>query len=319
MNSVFSESFSGMLEALGQIFFIAVIAGILVRKRIFPDSYLKGLSYMTVNILLPALIFSNTLQTFRPEEQAGWWLLPLTGFVMAAGGLLSASLFFLRSFKTHKDVLPVAGLQNSGYLILPIGQIVFPEDFDEFALYVFLFIIGFNAVLWSIGKYLLSSGETKEKFTLKALLTAPLVANIVSVLIVLIGFERFVPDFVIKPVGLIGSATVPVATFILGATLGTISVRKFPPWHVLARVVFVKLFLIAGITVLILHYSGLRDDNPLMCRLILLEASAAPAASLIVMVRNFGGDRQKIGSLMLFSYVLSLITMPFWIALWETL
>ena len=39
-------------------------------------------------------------------------------------------------------------------LVLPVGLAIFPEQFDRFALYCFLFILGFNAVLWSVGKAL---------------------------------------------------------------------------------------------------------------------------------------------------------------------
>lgn len=318
MNELFTLSLLQTAEALGQIFFISLIAGILVRKGIFPDEYLKPLSYLTVNILLPSLIFANTLETFNPEEQVGWWILPLAGFALSAGGLLIAYLFFIRSFKENKDVLPVAALQNAGYLILPVGQLLYPERFKEFSVYVFLFIIGFNVVLWSIGKYLLSDAD-KGKIQVKALLTVPLIANVSSVVLVLSGLQVYIPEFIVSPVGFVGSATVPVATFILGATLGSISVKAFPKWHIVLRVLFIKLILLAGITVFILYFSELKISNPLMCKLLVLEASAAPAANLIVMIRNYGGNRQKVGSLMLVSYTLSLFTMPLWIAFWDVL
>ncbi len=319
MSAVFWNSFFVMAQALGQIFVIALIAGILVRKKLFPDEYVKGLSLLAVNVLLPSMIFANTLQNFKPAEQTGWWILPLAGAAMSLVGLFLGGLFFLKRLKQERNILPIMAFQNAGYLILPIGKFVYPERFDEFSLYVFLFIMGFNAVLWSVGKYLLSDPEKTEKLRAKDFITVPLVSNITSVLLVLVGFHTYIPNFFIAPLELIGSATVPIATFVLGATIGTISIRTMPAWHVIARVLFVKLILLSAITTAILYYSELKNSNPLMCNLLVIEAATAPAANIIVMVRTFGGDRQKIGSLMLFSYAASLVTMPFWTALWSIL
>jgi len=319
MLELFRDSFWIMAEALGQIFVIVIIAGFLVRKNIFPDEYVKGLSLLTVNILLPAMIFANTVEHFKPEEQPGWWLLPLAGVAMAIVGLLLGASVFVKTLNTNRDVVAVAAFQNAGYLILPIGKFVFPAEFDEFSLYVFLFIMGFNLMLWSVGKYLLRSRVDNAKLKFSDLITIPLVANVISVTIVLAGLRNYVPDILIQPVGLIGSATVPIATFVLGATIGTVSLKGIPVWHIVVRTLFVKLFLVAGLTTLILYHTNLPQTNPLICNLLVMEAAAAPAANILVMVRTFGGDRQKMGALMLFGYIASLVTMPLWVALWAIL
>lgn len=316
MSELFFSSFTAMAGAMAQILIIVIAAGLLVRKGIFKDEYLKGLSELTVNVLLPTLIFAKTLKTFKPEEHTTWWLIPLIGMSMALGGLALGALFSLKKLKTKQYLLTLSGIQNSGYLVLPVGQIVFPEQFDEFALYVFLFIMGFNPILWSLGKFFATASE-ELKFSYKQFITPPLVANIGSVILVLIGVNKFIPDIIVNPIDLIGSATVPVATFILGATLGSISIKQLAPTVDIIKVVSVKLFLIPAITILILYSLNINISNPLLCSLLVIEAAAAPAANIIVMIRKYGGPKQYAGSIMLICYLLNLVTMPFWIALWN--
>ena len=258
MNEVFLSSFLSMLDAVAKILTIALIAGLLVRKNIIKQEYIKGLSELTVIVLLPALIFTKTISTFKPDVTAGWWILPLIGAVLPLVGIFLGSIIFYKRPKHKKNILSVASFPNAAYLVLPIGQIIFPEQFDQFALYCFLFIIGYNPILWSVGKYYSTLTNDSYSFKFKELITPPLVANIASVLIVLIGLHRFIPDIIFEPINLIGSATVPIATFILGATLGAISFKIWPSLTDILKVLLIRFILVPAIMVSILYYFNVK-------------------------------------------------------------
>jgi predicted permease len=316
MIGLFFSSVGVMFEAILKIFIIALAGGILVRKKIFKEEHLKGLSQFTIFILLPCLTFSNVVTTFKPDELTNWWILPLIGLVMSFVGLGIGALLFFRNLKSKKNFLPVAGLQNAGYLVLPIGKLVFPEQFDLFALYTFLFLIGFNPVLWSIGKYLCTSTDTSNyKFKFVSIITPPLVANIISVVLVLIGLHVYIPQLILQPIELMGTATVPVANFILGATLGNISLKYLPGFRDVLKVNFSKFILVPAITLLLILILKINETNKLLASFLIIQSSAAPAANILVMIQNYGGEVQKIGGLMLLSYLVSMIAMPFWVAL----
>jgi len=317
MSTIFLSSFEAMFLAMLKIFMIALLAGFLVRKKIFKEEYIKGLSVLVVNVLLPAMVMSNILSNLKPNEQPNWWLIPILGVFTTLITTAIASLFYLRNLKVKKNLISISAMQNAGYLVLPIGQIVFPEQFSQFALYTFLFILGFNPVLWSLGKYLCTSDGQDYKFKLSLLITPPLIANIIAVSLVLLHVNKYIPSVIYDPINLIGTATVPIATFILGATLGSISFKIIPTFWDIFRVLFIKLFLIPALTILILFFLELKDSNPMLCSFFVIQAGVAPAANIMVMINNYGGDIQKIGSLMLISYIVSMITMPFWIAFWN--
>lgn len=317
MNDVFFQAFGSMFAAIAKIFLIAFAAGVLVRKEIIKQEYIKGLSEITVKILLPSLIFAKTIQTFNPDTTPGWWILPLVGFISPLIFMAITALFFLKNLKQNLSKLPVASFQNAGYLVLPVGQILYPDQFDQFALYTFLFILGFNPSLWSFAKIMITKTDKAEKFKFQDVITPPLIANIIALLFVFTDTHKYLPAIIIDPIDLMGSATVPMATFVLGATLGTISFKIWPSAGDIFKTVFVKFLIIPATAALILWYYNIAEKSPILADFIIIEASAAPAANLILMVRKYGGDTQKTGSMMLICYFLAIPFMPLWIALWK--
>ncbi len=320
MDTLFTAGFFSMLQALLRIFTIIIFAGFLVKRQIINKTQIDALSKLTVIVLLPALVFSHTLQYFDPHQLSYWWLLPLLGIALSLLGLLLAFVVFMPQPLAYKDLMAVASMQNAGYLVLPIGKILYPQHFTEFSLLTFLFILGYNPLLWSLGKYLITAGFINDdKFNFKQFITPPAVANIVSLLLVLLGWQHIFPNIVVDSVDFLGQAAIPVATFVLGATLGSISFKSLPSFKDIFRVMTIKYLLIPAVVFWLLWILNLANDYPLLSDFLIIQAAAAPATALILQVRAYGGNSQKTGSMMLIAYVMCLVALPFWIALWHSL
>ncbi len=318
MSSVFLSGFESMVEALARIFIIIVVAGFLVRKNVITQNHIDALSKVTVVVLLPSLVFSNTLQHFNPSSLPYWWLLPVAGVFMSVVGLLFAAGVFITDLGKQRNLIAVASMQNAGYLVLPIGQVVYPEHFTEFALITFLFILGYNPFLWSVGTYLVTSSE-RPSFDIKKIITPPAVANIISLILVLSGTGDIFPSVLVDSIDLTGQAAVPVATFVLGATLGSESLKHLPGLRDIIRVVSVKYVLLPLFTVAVLYYFDIGKSHPLLADFFIIQAAAAPATGLILQVRAYGGDVHKIAGMMIVAYLICLLALPFWIAFWHSL
>ena len=97
------------------------------------------------------------------------------------------------------------------------------------------------------------------------------------------------------------------------------ALRLRPYWRDILKILSVKFLIIPLLAVLILHLSGLRESYSLLASFLVIEAAAAPATAFILQVRHYGGDEQKIGSLMLISYICCALALPFWLAVWHAL
>ena len=318
MIEAFAATFSDTVPAIAVVFLIVLISVVMARRGLINQTQIDGLSAATVNLFLPCLIFAKVVEHFDPSSQPGWWALPLAGIVIALVGTGLGAVAFFGQLPDKRDMLPLAGMQNAGYLVLPVGLALYPDRFDTFAVYVFLFVLGFNPVLWSFGKILVSqSGGQKPK--LRDLLTPPLVANLVGIGAALSGAGRILPASVLDAIELVGTAAVPVATVVLGAVLGGISVRFRSHVGDAARAMAVKFFALPLIVVLVLHAVRLHAANPLLAEFFVIEAASAPAVGLVLQVRTYGGNEQRVGTVMFMSYVACTLALPAWVAIWRLL
>lgn len=318
MYEIFFDAFTTMLGAVGRIFLVILAAGILVRKNILTEDIVKSLSKVTVNILLPCMMFSKISNSFDAHTINYWWTIPLASAAMIIVGVLFGYLFYLRNYRQKQFLIPLASMQNAVYLVLPIGKFMYPDQFDQFATYNFLFLIGFMPVVWSLGKVLVT-GESLRSLQWKDFVTPPLVAAVGTLGIVLVGLHKLVPNLVMDSINMVGDATIPVSNLVLGATLGGISFKILPKLTDVLKLTFIKYTVIPIVVIVVLHLIGLKETNPLLANLLVIESASAPATALILQVRAYGGDKQTIGGQMNISYLVCLLAIPFWIAVWQIL
>jgi len=318
MLEVFLKTFNTNSLALVQVLLIALAGAILVRKKIFKPSDVKGLSVIIINVLLPSMIFSRIIDKLDPKNFPLWWVLPLVGIGLILVGIIFAVLLFYRDLPEKRSLLPIASMQNAGYLALPLGHAVYPEQFELFSLYVFLIIMGVNPILWSVGKFLSTGGKMVE-ISWKQFITPPFIANLTGIFFVLTGLHIYIPKVVFNAIDLTGSATVPIANFILGAVLGGISLRVWPSFWDIVRMLGVKFLIIPFVTVLAMILLNVKETNSLLSDVILIQAVSPPAIGILIQIRNYGGDEQESGSLLLISYAACIVIIPFWMALWNVI
>ena len=318
MTDIFFTTLSSNLLALIQVLLIALAGAILVRTQVFKSSDVKGLTMIVINVLLPCMIFSKIVSSLNPQTFPLWWVLPLVGIGLILVGVIFAVLFFWRDLSLKRSLLPIASMQNAGYLALPLGQAIYPQQFDLYALYTFLIIMGLNPILWSVGKFLSTGGQFFE-FSWKQFITPPFIANLLGITFVLSGLNHSIPKIVFNAIELAGTATVPIANFILGAVLGGISLKLWPSFADTIRVLGVKFLIIPLISVLFMLALHIKQANSLMSDVILIQSVSPPAIAILIQIKNYGGDAQKSGSLMLISYAACIIVIPVWMALWTVI
>jgi malate permease and related proteins len=315
MNDLFLHTFLSVFQGIIKIFFIAGIAGVLVWKKVILQNFIDGLSKITVYVFLPSMIFSTIISGFNPHEERYWWIIPLAAIIVTIAGLGIAALMFIPDFKQHRNILPLACMPNAAYLVLPIGEFIYPDQFEKFAVYCFLIVLGLNPVFWTVGLYFVT-GRKKTDFHWRQLLTPPFAVNIISILLVLSSVHKYIPVVLTDSIDMLGKATVPSATFILGATLAS-TIKSLPGFWVIFRITFVKFIVLPVIVILILLALRIQKTNPLLADEMIIQSAAAPATALIIQVRTYGGDIKKIGGVTFISYLITFLAIPVWLTVWK--
>lgn len=310
------NTFITVLEAQVKVYLVILLATVLVRVKVFGKAEIKALTNLIVALFLPCLIFSNIISTFRPAEIPFWFLLPLAAIALSGFGLSVAWVFFRKELPGKRNLLPIASMQNAGYLALPLGQMLFPSQFEQYALYVFLMILGLSPFLWSVGK-MLSTGVYSNSSRWPGFINPPFIANVLGIILVLVKLNGTIPSLVAETVHTLGTATVPLANFVLGAIIGGISLRKVPAWKDALRVLSVKFVLMPALMMLVVIWIGIGKSDALLAQTLIIQAASPPATAIMLQINRYGGDEQLAGSMMILSLMVCLPAIPFWLALWN--
>ena len=314
----FLHGFSTAFQAMLQLGIIVAVSGILARKKVFSEDMVAGMTKGVVYCFLPCLIFDKITHNFHPGEMEFWWVIPLSALGMFLLGLGFTVLLNPREMKLQPDLLPLGFMQNAGYLSLAVGKVMVPDRFDQWAVYTFLYILVFNPLLWTFGKYFVSHDSTK-RFQFRGIITPPLVGNILGVTLVLTGVAKWIPFPVSESVHLLGSAAVPVSMVILGATLATTPFSVQKHLGLVTKSFITKLLLLPAAVMGILLAYGLPKELEMLGLFWILQAAYPQASNLILQIRTYGGSRERVCAVLVICYIGSLVTLPFWVGLWQNL
>ena len=330
---MFSE-FSVALAAILAMFSI-VGTGLFFRRtgRLTHDVE-QPLLRLTVDLLLPCLIFDRVIKTdaFAINPQ-NLWLPPLFGFGFVAIGILiglcvgwlPVKQTGLKTKKQRRTFAACVGIFNYGFVPIPLVIALFPNDNSTLGV-LFVQNLGVELSVWTIvlcamiGKF--------DGKALRRLINGPNIAIVLSVSLNLLGNSRFVPaafhehvapcfDFLLMAIHMLGAAGIPLSILLIGAIFADHFHReeikerlpttlKIAFWSILIRLVimpaiFVSLAVFLPCTVEIK-------------RVLIIHGAMGSAIFPMVLAKHYGGEPKTAFDTILSNSLLSIVTLPLWIA-----
>jgi hypothetical protein len=311
---MFAESFRITGIAVAQIFLLAAIGYFLVKKNVLGHEGLDSLSRLVIEVTLPVLIFCQLIKDFNFTLYRDWWVFPLISIVITLAGLILGSFFtgLIKGSQYKLQFLSLVAFQNSGYLPLALVAALLPQDkVDTMFIYIFLFLLGFNLVMWSVGVYMLTFTRAK-RFALGSLFSPPVIATIFSLLFIFFGLNKFVPEAALKPLRMVGDCTLPLAMFVVGGNLAQIRLRHIDKKAMLI-ICLAKMFILPALGLWLIIKYKLPELTGL---LILIQLAMPPATSLSVITRHYDKEDLLISQGIFFGHIISILTIPIFLSLY---
>ncbi len=300
--------------AMGQVFALVAIGFWLQRRGWFTTEVIGALTRLSIDVALPALAVVSLVKREPFTSYGGSWSMPLLFVGMLAVGL-AVGWVFSRGLPVpeRRAFAALVGFPNAGYLPLPIAAALLPaaEAREAYTL-IFLFILGFGPMMWSLGVWLLI-GHRGQGADWTECLTPPLIATIVALALVAVGWDRHIPDAVLQPMRWLGDCVIPLVMLVLGGILGEFAVRRAVSWGVLTRLTVAKLIVMPCVILV-----GLRcmPVDRLVAFVLVIEAAVPPATSLAIIARRYSASQELlIAQGMVVTYLASVITVPCFLAL----
>jgi predicted permease len=315
---MFLQSFKITGLAVGQIFILGAIGYFLVKKNILGSCGLNSLSRLVLEITLPAMIFCQLAKDFSFSLYPDWWIFPLISIAITLAGLAVGLLFawFIGGgIEKRLQFLSLVAFQNSGYLPLALVAALLPADsLNTMFIYIFLFLLGFNLVMFSFGVYMLTFHQNK-KFEFGSLFSPPVVATLAGLLFILFGLNKFIPDAVIKPVRLIGDCTLPLAMFVVGGNLAEIKIGNIDK-KAIFMIILSKLIILPALGLALILKLRLPE---LIGLLIIMQLAVPSATTLSVITTHYKKEDLLISQGIFFSHIASILTLSLFLSLYFTL
>lgn len=291
--------------------YLTMAAGFVLRKTgLLTAEVDAGAMRLCVALLTPCLILERVV-----GNEAVMRPLP----VLAAAGLgyglvvlgitvawFAAPWIGLRLHEGRRTFAVSTGLQNYGFVAIPIVTALFPDKGTLGVL--FTFTLGVELACWTAGVGLLTGlGNAPWKLALNP----PVLTILFSLLLNFTGLHTWMPEVAHRTFSMMGACAVPLAVLIIGASIAEIWGQERMRWSVAALAPLLRL----GVIPLAFLAAAWLLPLSLELRRILVIQGAMPSAVFSIMVaRHYGGHAPTAVQCVLSTTLVSMVTTPLVIA-----
>lgn len=301
------ENFLTVAAQVLSLFIMIFIGFVLGKTRLLTENATTGVSNIILYIATPAAILQAFLNE-QPTREKNINLLLIALFAIVAHivGIVLAKLFVRNKEEDTKKVLHLATVfSNCGYMSFPLQKAIL-GDIGIF--YGAMYVAVFSVFYWSYGAAIMNKEKT---FSFKKIILNP--ATIATFLSLILYFVQLkVPAIVGSAVTALGNLNTPLPMIIIGYYLSTAKISAAFTDKRIYLASFLRLLLIPSIMLALMLLCGVRGV-PLIASIVAASAPAAAAGTMFSI--KFGRDTLCSVNTVTFTTLLSILTMPLFVAL----
>ncbi|MBS3741278.1 MAG: AEC family transporter [Candidatus Cloacimonetes bacterium] len=306
--STFITTFESVAILLG----IGLVGFYIIRRNMIPAKVLSMLSPLALEIALPSLIFVDIITDFTLEKYPNWWQIPLWWVFFTAVAAVFTFIFCqISKKKTKREFALALFYQNGIFFPLAILSGMFGAD-SSYLITLFLFTLFFPAFFFSTYSFFFPEKQ-RQKVNLKKIFHPVLIATILAISLEYIGIRELVPNLVKDIFNMLGAMSLPLLMIILGGSIyadyktqGLKDIKEISKFVLVKNILFPLAFIL--ILILIKPYVSYR-----IALILLLQAAVPPVTALPIVTERMKGNRTIVSQFMVSSFILSLISIPFMI------
>jgi len=284
--------------------FVVAGVGFILARRFRAD--VKTLSTVAFNSLSPCLVFSQLVTAQVSGSQSlrvAAFCVLLTVSIGLIARLVSVPLHLDRP--TLSSFLLVAMFSNSGNYAMPVVLFAFGREALSFAS---VYFVTSAILIYTAGILVAASGRSSVRLALTRLFKVPAIYAVAAAVVVL-STHTTVPLVVMRPIGLLSDAAIPVMLLVLGMQFERAALPKHPA--AVAAAVILSLVVAPMIAFGLTWQLGLTG---LARQAAIVEASMPSAVITTVLALEFDLDAAFSTSVVFFTTLLSPITLVLLIA-----
>ena len=302
-----------LMEQIAELFLMILMGYIIVKTGLLKGEDSKVISKFVLYLVIPCVII-NAFQVDYTSEKVKELLLVFAASVLLQVILLAAVWGAGKVLKLNEVEATSIYYSNSGNLIVPLVTFILGK---ECVLYGCVFMSVQLVFLWTHGKNTISR---EGKWDWKKIVFN---VNMISVFagVVLFFTKIRLPEIVDQALSSVGSMIGPASMIVTGMLIAEMNLRNIFENVKVYFISFLRLVVIPVISLAILKISGLVNIHPDGKKLLLIVflAVITPSASTITqMCQVYGNDSKYASAINVMTTLLSIITMPLMVLLYQT-
>ena len=266
---------------------------------------------LAIHVFCPCLILDKMLAAEVLRDPIVLFSSAGMGFgLIVLGALLAyliAPLVGLKLGGGRRTFAVSAGLQNYGFIAIPLVAYLYPDNDDVMAV-LFTHNLGVELAMWTVLLMLLS-GVLSPSW--RVFLKGPIVAVLVGILVMQTGTEQYVPGTVIGLFSILGACAIPLSLLLVGTALHDLMGKMKFDWRVGSGAVLARLALIPIVILICAKYLPLGTE---LKQVLVIQAALPSGMFPIVLSRHYGGRTDVAITAVMATTIASLLTMPLVIA-----
>ncbi len=292
-----------LLQQMIVLFIYMMIGYFCCKKDLLDIETSDKISWIVVNIANPGLIINAAINGDGAVK--GKELFSITGLaVILFVSLILVGLVIPVLFRIPKEN---RGLFNSMSTFNNIGFMGFPiisaTYGNEALLYASVFVLPFNALIYTYGIHKIGGGN--NKFALRKIMNVGVIACLISLVICV--FQIQMPDFVKTTTSGLSDLTAPLSMMVIGMSLTQMDLKEM---FLDLKLIGFSLFKLLVVPVLGMMVITRVLDNE-MLQSVCMIMMATPAASITVMLaQQYKGDVEMASKGVALTTLLSVVTIP---------
>lgn len=302
--------FSIVLEQI-EIFVVYMLIGIFAVKLHFLDRNKLGvLSGCITKILLPLLIFTNTINGTTREQFLSSSVIILLAAVLYLVLYTVAAILakLLRIDCKHESLYRACTMfGNCGFMGIPIITALYPE---QGGLYIAMYTVIDQLALWTVGTDLTAPADNTKKLStsqrFRKMINPATVAILAGVFVVLTGIR--LPSIIVTALSKTGAAASPLAMVYLGGVFCYIKIIDYLKLKEVYATIVVKMLLLPVLVYAVLSHIPAVDQNVAVTIGIL--CALPTMSSVAMMAESQHSDSDYATGFIFVTTLLSIVTLP---------
>lgn len=293
------------LFSMQVMIFLLIIVGILLYKtKIITDEGERCLTDMTISLIIPCNIVGSFMIGLDGEILKKCFIALVISVCIQIGYAILSRTLYNQFDREKKKVLQYGTVcSNAGFMGNAIAEGLYGS---MGLLYAALYLIPVRIVIWSAGVSIFT--ESPDRRTLiKKVMTHPCIVAVYIGMFLMIT-QITPPEFLSSTVNAIGKCNTPMTMMIVGLILAKVNIRTLCSWtaiyYTCIRLVLIPLLVLIGCR--LFHVDGL------VTGVSVLLAGMPAGSTTAIFASKYHGDGEFATKIVVFSTIVSLITIPVW-------